>query len=108
MGGGPNRSGGASPGAARLAGPRQCHGERGLVPERARPVVVLHLDAVVGVDALAIRIPERVRSPVVVGNDGKVSCGPPENLTADARRFVELSVGLPAIDDPGFDLQLVA
>ena len=59
-------------------------------------------------DALAVRVAERVGAPVVVEHDRDAAVRPPQDLPAHAGRVVELAVRLPAVDDPRLDLQLVA
>src|SRR5207248_9910663 len=81
--------------------------ERGLVEHPARIVVVLHLDAVVGVDPLSIGDSQRIRSPIIVEYERNTSGRPIKYLSPDSGRFIEFAIGLPAIHDPGLDLQFL-
>src|SRR5262249_38870687 len=94
--------------ASQVSGEREGH----LVEKVLRLVVVLDLNAIVGVDAgaakLAIAVAERIFAhPVVVGDNGEPWLGTPQNLSSQAWLAAQPAVGLPAIDDPGLDLQLV-
>src|SRR5262249_61282002 len=82
-------------------------GERRLRDRSLRLIVVLHLDAVVGVETLAVRVTERVSAVVVVGHDRHRTVRTPQDLAAKPGRVVELSVRLPTVDEPRLDLQLV-
>ena len=73
-----------------------------------RLIEVPHLDAVVRVDARTSRNTQRIGPhPVVVGDDRKPGLRTPQNLPSEARVTVELRVGLPSVDEPRFNLQLV-
>src|SRR5208282_5569808 len=70
-------------------------------------VVILDLDAVVGVDAAAIRDIEVVMTEaVIVGDDVYPWSGSPLDLPAETFPRIRRSVRLPAIDDPRFDLEV--
>src|ERR1700690_1792407 len=72
-------------------------------------VVVPDLDAVIGVDARAARVTQCIRAvAVVVEHQGKPFVRTIQNLSSQAAVAVELVVRLPAVDYPGFDLQLVS
>src|SRR5262245_51620853 len=94
--------------ASQVSGKREGH----LVEEVLRPVVVFDFNTVVGVDAgtakLAITVAERIFAHAVIVED---KCQPqlrtPQNLSAQAGLAAQPAVGLPSVDDPGLDLQLV-
>src|SRR5262249_50264184 len=86
----------------------KCEREGGLAERLIRLLVVLDLDAVVGMEALAARIAHCVLANVIVDAERAFVIRPPQNLSANARRLVELAVRLPAVDEPWFDLQLLA
>src|SRR5258708_761963 len=44
--------------------------------------------------------------PVLVADDRPIAVWPPQDLTAKTGPIVEPAVGLPTVDEPGFDLQL--
>src|ERR1700733_14040154 len=51
---------------------------------------------------------ERILAKTVgIPDEVEVGGRPPEDLSANARATVELAVGLPAVDEPGFEFQLV-
>src|SRR6266853_1243522 len=71
-------------------------------------VVVLHFDTIVGVIAGAGGNAQRVgSSPVVVREDGKPADGAVQDLPAKSEPAIESTVGLPSVDDPRLDLQLL-
>ena len=89
--------------ATQVAGERKCH----LVEGIFRFVVVLNLDAVVGVNATAALDEEVILAhTVIVGNDVDPGLRRPFNLPSDTGRVIGRSVRLPAIDEPGLDLQV--
>src|SRR5437868_4081849 len=73
-----------------------------------RLIEVFHLDAVIRVYALAAGDSKRIRAPIVIQHERNRAAGTPQNLSADARRLIELAVRLPSIDDPRLDLELFA
>ena len=78
------------------------------MPLLVRLVVISDLDAVVGVDARAAGNTQIVRAiAVVVEDHRKPLVRTIQNLPAQPLMAVELGVGLPSVDDPGLDLQLV-
>src|SRR6516162_4124365 len=90
--------------AARVT--RQAEGH--LVQELFRTIVVLDFDAVVGVIASAVGNSNRVSTDaVVVGDNRKPRSRPPEDLTAKSQSSIRTRVGLPPVDNPGLDLQLL-
>src|SRR6266852_7443370 len=71
-------------------------------------VVILHFNAVVGVIASASGNAQCVgSSPVVVREQGKPAGGAIQDLPTKSEPPIESSVGLPSIDDPRLDLQLL-
>src|SRR6266849_9901984 len=71
-------------------------------------VVILHFNAVVGVIASAGRNAQRVgSSPVIVREDGKPAGGAIQDLPTKSQPAIESTVGLPSVDDPRLDLQLL-
>src|SRR5262249_49321980 len=94
--------------ASQVSGKREGH----LVEKVLRPVVVLDFNTVVGVDSaaakLAIAVAQRIfAKAVIVEDQGEPWLRTPQDLSAQARLAAQPAVGLPAIDDPGLDLQLV-
>src|SRR5262249_34630342 len=94
--------------ASQVSGKREGY----LVEKVLRPVVVFDFNAVVGVDAgagkLAIAIAQRVFThAVIVEDQGEPGLRTPQNLASQTWLAADPPVGLPAIDDPGLDLQLV-
>jgi len=70
-------------------------------------LVVLVLNAVVGMVAGAAGYAKSVLAvTVLVADDRPIAVWPPQDLTAKTGPIVEPAVGLPAVDEPGFDLQL--
>src|SRR5262249_1089492 len=59
-------------------------------------------------EALAAGIAQRVRADVIVEDERELVIRTPQDLSANARRSIELAVSLPAVDEPRFDLQLFA
>src|SRR5262249_45789324 len=99
---------GAAVFASQVSGKREGH----LVQKVLRPVVVFDFNTVVGVDAgtakLAIAVAQRIFAhAVIVEDQGEPWFRTPQNLSAQARLAADPAVGLPAVDDPGLDLQLV-
>src|SRR3989442_1773467 len=82
-------------------------GGGGLVEDPVRVVVILGHDAVVGVEALAVAVAESVRAIVLVAEDREPAVRAPEELQSDAGCGIEPAVRLPAVDEPGLDLELV-
>src|SRR3989441_10360627 len=79
--------------------------ECGLIEELFLVVVVLDLDAIVGVQARAARRGQRVLAqPVLVAEYRKPSIRTPQDLHAETRPVVEPSVGLPAVNEPRLNL----
>src|ERR1700719_3935933 len=71
-------------------------------------VVILDFDTVVGVIASTGGNAQRVGSgPVVVRKHGKPTGGAIQYLPTKPEPAIESSVGLPSVDDPGLDLQLL-
>ncbi len=75
--------------AAVLASSVDGERERRLAQERIRVVEVLDLDAVVGVEALAIGVPQGVRAPVLISQKGDRARRPPQDLQAEAGSRVD-------------------
>src|SRR6202789_1338406 len=88
--------------AAQVAGEREGH----LVDEGILPVEILQLEAVVRVGAGAVGVAQGVVAhAVVVGNNvDPASCV--FDLSADSGLAVEAAIGLPTVDEPGFDLEV--
>ena len=83
-----------------------CHGP--LIHEILRVVVDLPLAAVIGVDARTSGEAGIVfAEAIVVEVEVKFPIWTPHDLAAQAAVAVVSAIGLPAVDDPGFDLQLV-
>ena len=75
---------------------------------RFRVVVVSDLDTVVGVDALRLGKAQIILSvAILVGDQLEPFFRHPKKLSAQARVAVVLRIGLPSVDEPGFDFQLV-
>src|ERR1019366_3471090 len=92
--------------AADVPGERES-GAREAAP-RARNVEVPDLDAVVAVEAHSARTVLGIPADIVVRDERDPLERAVEKLHAQAWHFVELAVGLPAVDDPRLDLELVA
>ncbi len=94
--------------------PKSPVSEKGhLVGEPFRMVVVLDFDAVVGVDAGPAQrnrsSPQSVFAhAVVVENHGNPGLRTVQDLPTQARFCAQSAIGLPAVDDPGLDLELVS
>src|ERR1700716_964022 len=72
-------------------------------------VVILYFNAVVGVIASAGRNTQRVRTcPIIVRKNRKPTSRAIQNLATKSEPAIEAPVGLPSIDDPGFNLQLLS
>src|SRR5262249_6234690 len=82
--------------------------EGGLAESFIRLIVVLDLEAVIGMDALAARVAQRICSPVIVEDERNGAVPTPQAPPANSWRPVEFAIRLPAIDDPRLDFQLVA
>src|SRR5215472_14283058 len=87
-------------------------GERHLVEKLVRPVVVFDLDAVIGMNSraaeLSISVTQRVFAhTVVVGDKRQPRLRPIQDLPTQPGLAAIAAIGLPAVDDPGFNLQLV-
>src|SRR5262249_51402335 len=94
--------------ASQVSGKRKGH----LVEKVLRTVVIFDLYAVVRVDAsaakLAVAVAQRIFThTVIVGDQGEPGRRTPQNLSAQARLAAQPAVGLPSVDDPRLDLQLV-
>src|SRR6266446_138507 len=88
--------------ASRIAGKRK----GGFTDELFGIVVVLDLDAVVGMVADSARGVERVRAQsVLVPENRKPAIRTPQDLTSNAGAVVEAPVGLPSVHEPGLNLQ---
>src|SRR5271154_5036019 len=88
--------------AAHVAGQRKRH----LVQPSVRIVVILHLDAVVGVDAFAVWNEQVILTNcVVIGNNVQLVRRRPFHLTPDPRRVIGRTVRLPSVDEPRLNLQ---
>src|SRR5262245_729889 len=59
-------------------------------------------------EALSAAITQRVRADVIVEDERELVIRTPQDLSANARRSIELAVSLPAVDEPRFNLQLFA
>ena len=83
--------------------------DRSLADPRIGGVVVKAVfETVVGVEAGAAVDAEVILTvAVIVGNDVDAVGRGPFDLSAEARLGAETRVGLPAIDEPGFDLQVL-
>src|SRR5208337_4403059 len=89
--------------ATHIAGERKRH----FVEAVSRFVEILDLDTIVGVDAASVRYVEIVvAKPVVVGNDVHPGSRRPLDLSPQTLSRIGRGIRLPAIDDPGFDLQV--
>ena len=98
------RSGGRA--AAIFATGIASNGECSLVKEIARLVVILDLRAIVSMNARTTGVADIVfAQAIVVPNKIQVGLGAPQDLSAESRLAVWACIGLPAIDDPGLDLQ---
>src|ERR1700741_3914303 len=93
-----------APLAAHIGGKRK----RRFVDGALRVIKILHLDAVVGVETIAIRYAEIVCPPIIIAENRNRAVWTPKNLHSHSRALIELTVRLPAVDDPGLDLQFVA
>jgi hypothetical protein len=85
-------------------------GERkgGFADELFGIVVVLDLDAVIGMVADAARSVECVRAQsVLVPENRKPAIRTPQDLTSNAGAVVEAPIGLPSIHEPRLDLQVL-
>src|SRR5690349_21628278 len=72
-------------------------------------VVILHFNAVVGVIASAGRNAQRVgASPIVIREHGNPAGRAIQDLPTKSQTSVEPPIGLPAVDDPRLDLQLLS
>src|SRR5262249_55936286 len=71
-------------------------------------VVVFDLNAVVAVKADATGVVQRVGAEVRVAEYGEGAGRSPQDLEPEPGLLVEHAVGLPAVDDPRLDLELVA
>src|SRR5580658_8102180 len=90
--------------ATHVAGER----ESGLAQERIRMVEILVLDAVVCVIPSTAWNTKRVFTvAILIAENLQFACRSPENLSPKTGPIVEAPIGLPSIDDPGFDLQLL-
>src|SRR5262249_48354360 len=94
--------------AAKVSGERESH----LVQEILWPVIVFHFNAVIGVNAapskLSISVAQRIFAHAVVVEDKRQPWfRTPENLASQSRFAAHSGIGLPAVDNPGLDLQLV-
>src|SRR5690348_10755098 len=81
--------------------------EGGLVEHPVGSIIVLVLDAIVGVKARTLWRVQQVVAVIVICEEGETAGGTPENLGAPAGNAVEHAVRLPAVDDPGLDLQVL-
>src|SRR5262249_9052142 len=93
--------------AAEITGEREGH----FVDKIVRPVVILNLDAVVGMDTRApksaVASAQSVFShTIVVKDEREPGRGTPQDLSAQTGFAAQPPVGLPAVDDPRLDLQL--
>ena len=75
-------------------------------------IVVHHLYTVIGMYTITAKLTiagaQRILThAVVVENHRNPRLGPPQNLSTQARLAAVSAIGLPAIDDPGFNLQLI-
>ena len=95
--------------AAELAAQIAREGERHLVDaELAGFVVILDFDAVVGMDAAAVRsIQVIVAKTIVIGDDVHPGKRSVFNLPSEALPRIGRRVGLPSVDDPRLNLQMV-
>ena len=94
--------------ASQVSGKREGH----LVEKSLRTVVVFDFNTVVGVDAgaakLAVAVAQRIFTHAVIVEDQREpGLRTPQNLSSQAGLAAQPAVGLPAIDDPGLNLQLV-
>src|SRR5262249_13819406 len=85
----------------------ECEGSGRLAEDVVGAIDVLDHDTVVGMYALAILDGERVRSVILIAENRQPAIGPIQHLQPQPRRVVEPTISLPAIDEPGLDLQFV-
>src|SRR5262249_22293133 len=82
--------------------------ERAAIECAVGPLAIFDLNAVVAVEPPPVGQAEPVPAPVLIAQNRDRAVRAPEYLDSDAGRRVELPVRLPAIHDPGLDLELVA
>src|ERR1019366_3815578 len=81
--------------------------ERHAMHQLVGVLVVLPLHAIVFVQAGAVRVECIFTKTVGIPDEVQIAGWPPEDLPAKSRATVEFAVRLPAVDEPGFKLQLV-
>src|SRR5690349_2273695 len=97
----------AADASAALAAEVDGKGESSLVIEAVRMIGILHLKAVIGVEAPPIGNAQKIGAVIVIRQHRDPFVRPVEYLRSHARRVIEHAVRLPAVDDPRLDLEML-